>query len=158
MELTIINKSKKIIKDGESYICDFTLSDNIDVIQWHGDKGFVEYNDKPFEKFTELTDMPQYNELLKAFKEGKKRHPPTKYHTWVGKEFIITPKNQAQKEADDAKRAREQQEREDEKTSNPLTNLTFKQASTWIDNNVTDLNSTKTALKKIVRLLLATRR
>ena len=45
-----------------------------------------------------------------------------------------------------------------ELVSNTLSNLTFTQAETWIDDNVTDLASIKLALKKITRLMLAIRR
>ena len=42
-----------------------------------------------------------------------------------------------------------------ERESNPFSSLTFDQAETWIDDNVTDLQSAKSAMKKIVRLILA---
>ena len=48
--------------------------------------------------------------------------------------------------------------KEAELVSNLLSNLTFAQAETWIDDNVTDLASIKLALKKITRLILAIRR
>ena len=47
-----------------------------------------------------------------------------------------------------------QDEKDAEEASNPLSNVTYEQAETWIENNVTDLASAKVALKKIVKLIL----
>jgi hypothetical protein len=42
-------------------------------------------------------------------------------------------------------------------TSNPLDTLTLAQALTWIDANVTDLNSARLALKQLAKLLFILR-
>ncbi len=42
-------------------------------------------------------------------------------------------------------------------TGNPLDNLTLAQALTWIDSNVTDLNSARTALKHLATLVFVLR-
>ena len=41
--------------------------------------------------------------------------------------------------------------------TNPLDNLTLPQATAWIDANVTDLPSARTALKNLVKLILILR-
>lgn len=46
-------------------------------------------------------------------------------------------------------------EKTTELENNPLADLTFKQADTWIDSNVTNIASAKTALKHIVKLIYA---
>ena len=42
-----------------------------------------------------------------------------------------------------------------ERTDNLLANLTFDQAESWIETNVTNIASAKTALKHLARLLIA---
>lgn len=53
-----------------------------------------------------------------------------------------------------AKKQKEK-DKKDELANNPLANATFEQAETWVDNNVTDLDSAKEAMKTIVKLLIA---
>ena len=42
-----------------------------------------------------------------------------------------------------------------ERDTNALANLTMEQADNWIDNNVTTVATARTAMKRIVRLILA---
>jgi hypothetical protein len=71
MNITVVNKDKVIVIDGEGLNFDFTLADNIWAIQWNGTLGHIEFSDgTPNE---ELTDFSDYQYLADAHATEKQR-------------------------------------------------------------------------------------
>ena len=73
MKVSIIPSDGIVIKDGVGVKLPMTLPPNIHAIQWDGDKGKgeIEFNDGSFCK--SLTDMDEYNSLLKDYEIEKIR-------------------------------------------------------------------------------------
>lgn len=157
MRTIIQNETKKIIVDGDSRTCVFTLQESIKEIQIYDNKAIIMYSDgSPNTRLAGVQELPKYAELMQAYYDAKKLDPPTKYHTWndADKEFEITAENQAVLDADLLAIAEAQAIKDAELATNPLASITLEQAETWIDANVVDLASAKKAMKKIVKLII----
>jgi len=160
MKISILPKYNKIIIDDVSVKCIYSVSDNIEFAFYDDvlERGKIAYNDGTENKL--LTSMPNIVDLLTAYwvAYGVK-FLPSSYHSWDSEthEFFITPENQALKDSDEAAAQAAQNIIDNENATNPLSNITFEQAETWIDNNVIDLATAKTALKKLARLIIIRR-
>lgn len=158
MNILILHQDKKIIVNGDERICVFTLPDNITEIHIFSNKALIIYSDgTPNKRIDDVTEVLKYDELMQAYYNVKKLDPPSVYHTWndTSKEFEVTPENQTQMDADLADLAQAQAIKDEELSSNPLSNITLVQAEAWIESNVTDLASAKVAMKKLVKLILS---
>jgi len=156
MRISIIPDHKIIQIDEIPLKCVYSVSPNIDSAFFDDIKkeGVIQYKDKPN---AILTSLPNINNLIDIYWDTyaiKKK--PSEYHTFDSEThtFFISPENQIIKDADEAEAQAAKAEKEAEEASNPLSNITYEQAETWIDNNVIDLNSAKQAMKKIVRLII----
>ena len=139
MKITIVPEDKVIIKNGEAYVCDFSMHENIHAVQWYGNFGYVEYKDKtPQLKIEYIQDIPNYNEVLTAFKDAKKIQLPSIYHTWNDdtESFEITPENQDLLDAEIAYNEAVILENSIERAQNVLLNMTYADINTHIDNKV----------------------
>jgi hypothetical protein len=158
MRMSIIPKYSKVTVDDVSIECDYTVAGNIEFAFFDNvlAYGKITYNDGTENKI--ITAMPNVESILNAYwaAYGTQLLPST-YHSWDSEthEFYITAENQALKDQVEADAQAAQDITDAELASNPLVNITFEQAETWIDNTVIDLATAKIAFKEIFRLILA---
>ncbi len=157
MYISILPKYNKITIDDISIECQYTVPANIESAFYDDVKkrGKIQYNDGTDNKL--LTKMPNLSNLLIAYWDAYSiKFLPSKYHSWnaENKEFFISSTNQVLKDSDDTAAQAAHLLIETEIVAHPLMNITRKEAAQWIDDNVTDLASAKTALKHIVNLIL----
>lgn len=151
MRLTIIPEDKMVVKDDIGLKCDFTLPNGIHAIQWDGKKGIIEYtDDRPQTKLNRISDIPNYNELMLAYKQAKQSNLPSKYHTWndENEEFEVTPENQVKQEADQLKKINKLKE-------NVFYGLTQDEAVQLIQSSPSTVKECKVLIENIIKLIVS---